>query len=144
VAREDSGVVHLARGAARLPICDTLGVLLETAASRRVLLIRDTLVPNPGGGGVPWPRRGCSIHVVDSVGRGPPATAELEHWFLAHGWGPAPYGADSPDGTMFGLFRDPELCILHGRWNADSADVALPGYKLTVQCVPATPGDTVQ
>lgn len=147
--RVDSGAAAAAAPAtAQLPICDTLRSLLGATASRRFRFIHDTLVANPGGRPADWPRRGCWIHVVDSLARGGTQTDELERWFLAHGWRNAPYAADGPDGTMFGLFRAPELCVVAGRWDGgddtDTTYVPRRGDELTVKCVPAAPGDSAQ
>jgi hypothetical protein len=143
-----SAAAAAAPGPAPSPICDTLWRLLGATGSRHLLFIRDTLVPNPGGSAVAWPRRGCWIQVVDSVAPGGTQTDELRKWFLAHGWRNAPYSADGPDGTMFGLFREPDLCLVAGHWDGgddtDTTYVPRPGDELTVQCVPAAPGDSAQ
>jgi hypothetical protein len=123
--------------------------MLAANPARRFRFVGDTIVPNPGGSRAPWPRRGCWIHVVDSVAApGGTQTGELQNWFLAHGWRNAPYGADGPDGTMFGLFRAPDLCLVEGQWDggddADTTYVPRPGDELTVQCVPAAPSDSAQ
>ncbi|HWP37461.1 MAG TPA: hypothetical protein VNL18_07915 [Gemmatimonadales bacterium] len=85
---------------------------------------------------------------MDAVAPGGTQTAELDRWFRARGWREAPYAADGPDGTMFGVVRVPELCVVEGHWDGgddtDTTPVPQPGDELTVNCVPATPGDTAQ
>ena len=144
----DSALAVTAPASAQLAICDTVAHLLRAVASRHLRLVADTLVVNPGGGPAPWPRRGCQILVTDSIGEGWAATKDLGEWLRAHGFRSAPYSADGPDGTMFGLAREPELCLVEGHWDGgddtDSTYVPRPGYDLTISCVPAAAGDTAQ
>ncbi len=131
--------------ATRTAICDSVRLYLTGPASRHVRLIADTLVPSPVGPDSTWPRRGCGVSVVDTLDARP-GPGDLEHWFIDRGWSYARYAADGPDGTMWGVVRGRDLCIVEGAWDggddADSTYVPKPGFTLDVQCLPAAPSDT--
>lgn len=135
-----------AQGSVRqTPICDSVRGYLTGPVSRRVRLISDTLVPGPIGPDSTWPRRGCGVSAVDTL-NGRPGPGDLETWFTQRGWRYTKYGADGPDGTMWGVVRGRDLCIVHGAWDggddADTTYVPKPGFTLDVQCMPAAPSDT--
>jgi hypothetical protein len=129
-------------------ICDTVAQVLAAPAPRRLRLVRDTLVPDPGIG-TPWPRPGCLLQVTDTSGPGSGLTEQLDQWLRHQGWLSAtPYSADGTDGTVFGFVRNGQLCIVQGRWDGgdgtDSAYVPRPEYELTVGCVSGVTTDTAR
>lgn len=111
-------------------IVNPLGVLIET--------VEGTFYDEIGK----CDRRGCLLVVSGSWSELEPQPSPVDLLFdtlTTLGWKQVPgYGADGPEGTLLGLQKEKELCIIRGIWfgedDADTTYIPPDDFLVTILC----------